>query len=343
MLTYQKRERILMGSVAAPLPFPNEGNVNFTLAPGGGGGGSFGAGGLSGRLALVGVELSLAPQVNTGRYAHTTAQYMDSISIGSAVDDVSVQVEGNVVSVRRTFRSEDELLDLIESVNFGLPAAMSPQFVDAPVVVAVTGSVGGIEFTWAYTNYPVILDITTKEIQEQHFLESWERLERLLPAENRRLFAALNYFHIACRLALVGASPWEFTGEIVMNLSKVLEVLFPAPPNKTIEAAKAGLQKLGYSPNDIAKWYVPIIALRNKVDVGHVSLANLSQEQLTQIHDYVAHVEQAFRQLLLLVTDRVATGTFTLPPYNLRDPGIETIVRRLSEHDYRELDLESLR
>jgi hypothetical protein len=250
MLTYQKHKRILMRSVAAPLRFPNEGKVNFTLAPAG----PFGAGELSGRLALKDVPLSMAPQVNIGRYAHTTPQYMDPISISSIADDASIQVEGNVISVSRTFRSGDELLDLIESVNFGLPAAMNLQFVDAPVVVAVTGNVGGIEFTWAYTNYPVTLDITTKEIQEQHFLESRERLRLLLPAGNRRLFAALNYFHIACRLALAGTTPWEFTAEIVMNLSKVLEVLFPAAPNKTIEAARTGLQNLGYTSNDIEKW-----------------------------------------------------------------------------------------
>lgn len=339
MLTYQKHDRILMRSVSAPLQFPNEGTVNFTLAPGG----AFGVGELSGRLALKGVHLSLGPQVNIGRYAHASLQYMDSISISSMPHDASVQAEGNVVSVRRTFNSKDELLDLIESVNFGLPAAMSLQFVDAPVVVAITGAVGGIEFTWAYANYPVTLDVTTKEIQEQRLLDSWERLKLLLPAENRRLFAALNYFHIACRLGLVGVSPWEFSAEILMNLSKTLEVLFSAAPNKTMEAVKAGLQSLGYSSNDIKKWYVPAIALRNNVDVGHVSLSDLSQEQLTQIHNYTAHVEKAFRQLLLLVTDRVAAGTFVLPLYNVRDRDIERIVRRLSEHDYRELDLESFR
>lgn len=337
MLTYQKRERILMRIVNAPLQFPNEGEIKFTLAPGG----SFGAGELSGRLALEGVELSMAPQVNTGRYAHTAPQYMQSISTDSVTGGASVQVQGNVISVERAFTSEDDLLDLIESVSFGLPVTMTLQFVDAPIVVAVTGNVAGVGFSWAYTNYPVTLDITTKEKQEEHFLKSWERLRLLLPIENRRLFAALNYFHIACRLALVGVSPWEFTGEIVMNLSKVLEALFPAAPNQTIEATRAGLQKLGYSSNDIEKWYVPIIALRNGVDVGHVSLANLSQEQLTQIHDYTSQVEKAFRQLLSLVTDRVAMGTFTLPPYKLRDPSIETIVRRLSKHDYRNLDLES--
>jgi len=319
------------------MQFPNEGEIKFTLAPGG----PFGMGELSGYLLLVGVHYSARPEVNTGRIARTTPQYMESISTGSVTDGASIQVEGNVVSVRRVFRSEDELLDLIESVNFGLPVAMSLQFIDAPVVAKVTGNVGGVEFIWGYTNYPATLDTTTKEVQEQRFLESWERLKTLLPAGNRRLFAALNNFHVACRLALVGTSPWEFTGEIVVNLSKVLEVLFPAAPQQTIEEARAGLQKLGYSSNDIEKWYIPIIALRNGVDAGHVSLADLSQEQQTQIHDYTAHVEKAFRQLLLLVTDRVAAGTFVLPGYKLRDKNVEGIIRKLSEHDYSNLDLES--
>lgn len=88
---------------------------------------------------------------------------------------------------------------------------------------------------------------------------------------------------------------------------------------------------------------MPILALRNNVDVGHVSLADLSQEQLTQIHDYVTHAEKAFRQLLSLVSERVAVGTFTLTPYKPRNPDIEKIAHRLSQHDYRNLDLESFR
>lgn len=236
MLIYQKRERLLMHSGAAPLQFPDQGRVDFALAPGG----PFGVGALSGRLALGAIHLSLEPQPNTGRYEHATAQYMDSISVITTTDDASVRVEGNVVSVRRAFESENELLALIEAVYLALPAAMITDFVDAPGVVAVTGNIGDIEFKWAYTNYPVTLDVTSKQIQERRFYESWERLQLLLLAENRRLFAALNYFYVACRLAVVGASPWEFTAEIVMNLSKVLEVLFPASPNKTIEAARAG-------------------------------------------------------------------------------------------------------
>ena len=252
-----------------------------------------------------------------------------------------MQVEGNIISVKRTFKSEDELLDLIESVHFGLPVVMSLEYVDVPVVIAVTGNLGGVDFVWAYTHYAVMMDVTTPVKQEQRLLESWGRLKLLIPGENRRLFAALNYFQIACRLAFVGASPWEFTGEIIINLAKVLEVLFPASASGSIDAARAGLGNLGYSPKDIEKWYVPVIALRNGVDVGHVALADLNQEQLQHIHDFTAHVEKAFRQLLTLVTERVAAGQFDFPTYETRDQDIERVVRRMSEHDYSKLDLES--
>ena len=51
-----------------------------------------------------------------------------------------------------------------------------------------------------------MMDVTTPVKQEQRLLESWGRLKLLIPGENRRLFAALNYFQIACRLACCGGS-----------------------------------------------------------------------------------------------------------------------------------------
>lgn len=128
------------------------------------------------------------------------------------------------------------------------------------MVTKVSGAIGGDEFIWAYSNYPWKLDVTTKQMQEQRFLESWRLLELLLPQENVPLFAALNYFHAACRLALAGVNPWEFMGEILLNFSKTLEVLFPPSRGQTINAARTGLAKLGYAS---------------------VSLATLSQEGAT--------------------------------------------------------------
>jgi hypothetical protein len=330
LLTYQVRRRILMwedGAANRPR-FPNNGEVRFTLAPGG----PFGSGELSNRLLLVGVHVSLGPELNTGRYGRSEPQYMDPISIGSQVGDVTMRAEGNVVTVSRPFKSEKELVNLIESVHFGLPVVLALKYLDAPVVVSVTGNVGGVEFVWAYVDYPWTTKTTTKELQEQEFLESWERLELIRPGQNIRLFAALHYFHIACRLAIVGITPWEFMGEILLNLSKVLEVLFPGPEGESINAARDGLSALGYEPNDIERYYIPAIALRNQLDVGHVSLVTLSSKQLRPVHNYTSQAEYYFRDLLLRAISAIVKGTLVPAPYQHQPGPAEKTIRRLSTY-----------
>jgi hypothetical protein len=120
-------------------------------------------------------------------------------------------------------------------------------------------------------------------------------------------------------------------GEVLLNLSKVLEVLFPGPEGHTIDAAREGLAKLNYTEDDIAKWYIPAIALRNGLDVAHVSLVSFNQEQLRAVHAYTAQAEDHFRKLLLRVIDGVTRGAFSIPQYNPQSSDAERIIQRLSE------------
>jgi len=331
MRPYQRQERLLMvvSQPYRPLQFPNEGEVQFTLAPGG----SLGAGELPAHLALKDVRVTLMPDVNTNKYARSKPQYMQPVSANSATDIQSMRIQSNVVSIRQQFRSEKEILGLIESIYFSLPAVLALEFRDAPTVASVTGKLNGVEFVWAYKEMPWKIEVTTKQIQEQHFIKSWNRLDPLLPQQNKRLFAALNYFHTASRLTLVGANPWEFTSEVLLNLCKVLQSLFPGPDNKSRDLAREGLAKLGYTSDEIEKWYIPAISLRSELDVAHVSLAELDQKSIQVVQKYISFTfrEEQFRKLLLRVIDSIVAGTFFLPPDESGTRHLETI-RRLSKY-----------
>lgn len=310
--------------------FPAHGEVKFTLTPPG----TFGSGDLSDNLMLEGVHISLAQERNTGKYIRTEPQRMDPISISAQVGNVSMRAEGNVVTVKRPFESLSELHNLIASVHFGLPVVLALKFRDTPIVTAVTGTVGGVNFTWAYGEYMWPWQQTTKEMQEQSFLESWERLELILPRQNARLFAALHYFHVACRLAIVGFTPWEFMGEVLLNLSKILEALFPPTieGQGTIDAARVGLQNLGYTTDEIEKWYARAMHLRNQLDVGHVSLVTLDYKQLQPVHEYAAQAEIRFRDLLLRVINAIVAEKLTLQPYqHERNRDLEMLLQNFAQ------------
>jgi hypothetical protein len=127
-------------------------------------------------------------------------------------------------------------------------------------------------------------------------------------------------------LSRQGATPGEFLGEVLLNLAKVLEVLFPpAEAIKTLDAARLQLRALGFSDVEIERDYIPAIALRNNIDVGHVHLGLFSSDQLTVLHRYAEDAEEPFRVLLDRILRKVASGEYQIEPYEIRTAGRDAI------------------
>jgi hypothetical protein len=106
----------------------------------------------------------------------------------------------------------------------------------------------------------------------------------------------------------------------LLNYAKILEVLFPGPSGRTIDSARAGLAELRFLTGEIEAWFVPALALRNNIDVAHVSLAVFKQGDLEVLHKYSGGAEGHFRTLLARVCDEVATGRWELPEYRNDGP-----------------------
>ena len=59
----------------------------------------------------------------------------------------------------------------------------------------------------------------------------------------------------------------EFLPEVVLNLAKVLEVLFPpGGDGRTRDAVRQNLSQLGFSELEIEADYIPAMALRNAAE-----------------------------------------------------------------------------
>ena len=127
-------------------------------------------------------------------------------------------------------------------------------------------------------------DVTNQEFQEQRIVNSFNHFNVISDPRNKRLIAALTYFHRARRLARSGSSPWEFMSEIIVNYSKVLEVLFPGP--ESIKAARSGLATINYTETEIENIFIPVIALRNKIDGAHVDLTIFSKATRNNLFIY---------------------------------------------------------
>lgn len=331
MLTYQVRPRVFKIEGNRPLPFPANGEVNAHFSPLQ----PFGVEAGGGRTAVKNVAASVFFNANTGAHFVESKQPLAPLDVTIEEPSRMVRLLGNVLTISQLFDSNRQLTELIEGIYFGIPVLLSVDFADPPIVDRIDGHVGGVRFRWELETWRAQFEITTQEKQEHAVAESWERISVLSKAGNRRLLAALHYFHLALRLARRGEIAGEFLPEMILNLSKALEVLFPPPEDgKTRDAVRAGLLKLGFSETEIEADYVPAMALRNKIDVGHVNLSLFKVDQLALIHGYVERAETAFRLLFKRTFERMASGAFEVEPYEPMPASGEAVhvVERLRKH-----------
>ncbi len=234
--------------------------------------------------------------------------------------------------IQRTFASLGEAEEWTESIYYALPALLSVSFADPPIVTRVDGHLAGHPFTWELIEWHASFEVTTQERQELAFASAWEHMSVLAVPGRRRLLAGLRYFHIACRLGRSGKIAGEFLAEVVLNLAKTLEVLFPpGGDGRSRDSVRAGLKALGYGETEIEHSFLPAMALRNEIDVGHVELGLFKREQLTAIHAYVERAEGDFRSMLGKLLTAIETGAFEISHHALGPPskGALSVVSRL--------------
>lgn len=191
-------------------------------------------------------------------------------------------------------------------------------------------------FRWELSNWRGDFRITTQDRQEESVAEAWDRMSLLAePTRRRRLFAGLHYFHLACRLARESRIAGEFVAEVILNLAKALETIFPPEGDgRTRDAARAGLQSLGFSEDEIEGNFLPAMALRNEIDVGHVELGLFKLNQLKIIHAFTERAEGAFREMFERLLASIEEGRMDVPAYENASPRKEALdlIERLRKY-----------
>lgn len=337
MLTYTIRKRVFRLSEGDTLVFPNHVEVRVVLQPLQ----PFGAAPDGGRTAVRGVPATVRFDANSGR--HTIESKVPPKPLEVVIEDPvrRVELRGNELFIRTRCETLEDVNNLIEAIYYGFPMLLNVDFADPPIVERVNGKVGDTPFGWELKSWRGHFDITTQELQEKRVVSAWKRFEIISQPINRRVIAALHYFHVACRLSGVGQSPGEFMAEAILNFSKMLEVLFPATGDeKALDAAREGLKELDFSEDEIEGNFIPAMVLRNHIDVAHVFLSIFTSKQLQVLHQYTESAESSFRSLLQRLLERIQTGLYEVRPYP--DPAvrpdaaavIEKLAHHLGEPDY---------
>lgn len=317
MFTYQIRKRMFKLEKEGPLTWPADTEVQFHLRPLQ----PFGMEAGGGHTAVRGVEATAHFNANAGTHTIESKAPLEPLEVVIEEPGRLVTLNGNVLTIKARLDSNEELTDLIWGVNFGYPLLLNVEFADPPIVQRVYGSIGSVRFRWELADWKLQFATTTQHEQESNVANAWRRFDVITEPERRRLIAALHYFHVACRLARSGETAGEFLSEVLLNLAKTLEVLFPPTGDgRTRDAVRVNLSKLGFSESQIESDFIPAMALRNEIDVGHVELGVFSMDQLTILHSYTERAEAAFRNLLKRVITKVETGEYEIAPYKLQEP-----------------------
>lgn len=332
MLTYQVRPRIYRHNKGETLIFPNDVELVFFFQPLQ----PFGNESGGGRTSIKTVAAKLLFDSNTGRYWIKSHNPLKPLEVIIEEPSSRIEMRGNELHVQARFESLKDMDEIVQSLFFAFPILLNIEFADPPFVERVSGKVGDVSFRWELDNWRWNFQTTTQELQEIRVADSWKRLNVISNPDNRRVIAALHYFHVACRLSRAGNSPWEFMSEVIINLSKVLEILFPPRTNKskTLEAARTGLKDLGYSEIDIERSFIPAMALRNNIDSAHVDLSIFTREQLNILHAYTEAAEYPFKEMLKRLITETQSERYKPSPYGKlkRRREAEIIIERIAKH-----------
>ena len=330
MLTYQVRPRVFRFTSGEVPAFPAQAEICFHFQPLQ----PFGVAAGGGHTAVRAVAAKALFNANSGEHTIKSKEPLSPLDVTIEEPTRTLRLAGTIFSISQQFASLREMKEMIESIYFAFTTLVNVPFADAPYIERVDGNVGSTSFRWELAEWRMEFQITTQELQEERFAKAWERMGVLAERPRRRLVACLHYFHVACRLSRAGSTAGEFVAEVVLNLAKSLEVLFPpAGDGHTRDAARAGLRNLGFSDNQIECNFIPAMALRNEIDVGHVELGLFTMEQLKTIHAFTERAEVAFREMLERFLSRVESGQADIAPHELGPPSDEAVklIERLQE------------
>lgn len=330
MLTYQVRPRIFRLQSGEELTFPAQGEICFHFQPPQ----PFGTVAGGGHTAVRAVAASALLNANSGEHTIESKEPLLPLNVTIEEPAQTLRLAGTTLSISQQFASLREMEEVIESIYYVFPALVNVPFADPPYIERVDGKVGSTSFRWELDEWRMKFRTTTQEQQEEKFAKAWERMGVLSERTRHRLVAGLHYFHVACRLARAGSTAGEFIAEVVLNLAKSLEVLFPpAGDGRTRDAARAGLRTLDFAENQIECDFIPAMVLRNEIDVGHVELGLFKMDQLKTIHAFTERAEDAFREMFERLLSRVESGKADIAPHELGPPKDETLklIERLQE------------
>ncbi|MEZ4588304.1 MAG: hypothetical protein R2909_18145 [Gemmatimonadales bacterium] len=306
MYTYQLQAREFDLRGATFPPFPRQVRVVVDLRP------QHLFGGLKGPMSVwvEGSALRLKVNLNTGAQRQILDPPMPRLKVDAHIDSGVLRLRGHRLTYAFRCESEEQLRNAVGTLHLVIPPMLSLALPNPVFAASTLAKVGPVAGRWLQTGGTAPMLVHTPASFAAAVERALKSLPSLLEQANRRLLAAVHYYHVAERLRAAGCSQWEFAAEAILNYCKALEALF----GPRWDPMRRQLKALGYGRERIEGTFIPILLLRSHLDVAHVRLRQFEADSLDKVYRFLPAISVAIQDLFGRVLALLANGGFRLRP-----------------------------
>ena len=235
---------------------------------------------------------------------------------------------GNELVMSLSVRSQDEANQIVFSANQLIPAFLSLRLRVFVWIKEFLVEFGDCHFRLETACHRFGITVATTEHNEEgatQSLRDWSTTRR----ENLRIVMAIYYYRHAKRLASLEPDRQSMAAEVIMNLAKAIEIIF----SSNRDHLRSRAREWGLDREFIERWIIPILLVRNQLDVGHAASAPLLGAQHQAVLDFLDRAFTHVHTLLSRLVQMAQSGELTLePPSESMDTDKERLLKDISDY-----------
>jgi hypothetical protein len=234
-------------------------------------------------------------------------EFIDKIQTSFEIGKLAGTWDGNVLTLIVPVSSEEDSNGVILSANHILPAALSFRLRVFVWIKEFTVKINGSSSRVETVGHRYGITIATTEHNQHESIEAVK--DWLLTREQSlRLVMAMYYFRHAERLSTIEPDRQSMTAEVILNLTKAIELIFTAKRDVIREKSK----EWGIDSDFIEKRIIPLFLIRNELDVSHVATAPLRNEQQQSLLNFTDRALSHVYELLSKISEMERSGRIKL-------------------------------
>jgi hypothetical protein len=253
---------------------------------------------------------------------------LDALDTELQKGEFSARWIGNELTLSLNVKSQDQANEIVTSASQFIPAFLSLRLRVFVWIKAFSIEIGTCRFTLELLAHRYGITIASTAHNEECAIQSihdWSMQRR----ESLRATMAIYYYRHAMRLAALEPDRQSMAAEVILNLAKAIEIIFSSDRDRLRSRAK----EWGFDLEFIERWIVPVLLVRNQLDVAHAACAPLSAGQHQAVLDFLDRAFTHVHALLSRVFEMAHSGEVKLDaPSAAMDADKERLLAQIAQY-----------